>query len=79
MYRVIVNTALLATYATRTIRPAGDVAPCPQRSGVPAVVALLTIAAAGGLGYVVAGVDADRRAREAYALGKRGAPRPSLL
>lgn len=79
MYRAHVNTALLLTYATPAIRPAGDAAPCPQRTGVPGWVALLTIAAAGGLGYLVAGVDAERRTKEAYALGKRGAPRPVLL
>ena len=73
------NAALLATYARRTIRPAGDPDPCPQRAGVPGWVALASMLAAGGLGYVVAGAEGERRAREAYERGKRGAPRPALL
>ncbi len=72
-----VNAPLLYTYGIPPVRSAGDPAPCPTR-GVPAIVTVLGIAAAGALGFIVAGADSDKRAREAYAQGLARAPRPRL-
>lgn len=74
MYRRVVNAPLLYTYGIPPVRAAGDPAPCPTR-GVPAI---LGIAAAGALGFIVAGADSDKKAREAYARGLARAPRPRL-
>ena len=72
-----VNTPLLFTYGIHPVRAAGEPSPCPTR-GVPAWVALISIAAAGALGYVISGADSDKKAREAYAQGLARAPRPRL-
>lgn len=77
MYRRGVNAPLIFTYGIPPVRAAGDPAPCPTR-GVPAIVTVLGIAAAGALGFIVAGADSDKKAREAYARGLARAPRPRL-
>lgn len=70
--------ALLLTYSTHKTTPSGDVAPCVTRSGVPGALAFLAMVAAGAAGYIAAGVESDRKAREAYALGLSRAPKPRL-
>lgn len=70
--------ALLLLYSDHRTAPAGDVAPCVTRTGVPGALAFFAMVAAGVGGYIAAGVEADRKAREAYELGRSRAPMPRL-